>query len=73
MALPKPCLVESSLVYFGNKLDFELQVGSVVGGPCWGEAELQVSTFSQSLRLQRWEKQAQVNFSEALARFGETK
>lgn len=74
MALPKPCLAESSSVYCGNKLDFELKVkGSVVGGLCWGEAELKVSTFSHGLRLQRWEKQAQLSFPEALARFGDRK
>lgn len=56
VALPKPCLVGSSLVYSGSKLDFELKVRSAVGGLCWGEAELKVSTFSHGLRLQRWKK-----------------
>lgn len=56
VALPKPCLVGSSLVYSGSKLDFELKVRPAVGGLCWGEAELKVSTFGHGLRLQRWEK-----------------
>lgn len=58
---------ESSLVYCGSKLHFELR------GFCWGGAELKVSTFSHGLRLWKWEKQAQVNFFEASARFGDRK